>query len=231
MKVIIFDSSTIINFALNGILNVLEELKNIFPGKFIITGAVAEETVDKPINNIKKYELEALQIKRLYENGVFEYPESLNISSKEIKIKTAEILDETNHAFLARNNFMHIIDEGEASCIALSLICKERGIENVIAVDERTTRVIIENIENMRKLFEKKLHTKVVLKKRLEEFREIKCIRSAELAYIAWKKKIVNLGNGRALDALLYATKFRGCSISYEEIEEIKKLPKRVGEF
>ena len=58
---------------------------------------------------------------------------------------------------------MHIIDNGEATCLALSLLAEERGIKNAIVIDERTTRMIGENPENLRRLFENKLHTKVKL--------------------------------------------------------------------
>ena len=38
------------------------------------------------------------------------------------------------------------------------------------------------------------------------------------------QKGLVNLSDGNVLDALLYAVKFKGCSISDDEIREIKKL-------
>jgi predicted nucleic acid-binding protein len=94
-------------------------------------------------------------------------PDSINIGGEEIKIKANGILSTLNNSFLARGEFMHIIDEGEASCMALSLLATEKKIENVIVVDERTTRMICENPENLRRLFENKLHTKVSLKQDL----------------------------------------------------------------
>lgn len=223
-KAIIFDSSTLINMMMNGLHDILRKLKKIFPGKFLITSKIKFETVDRPINN-KQFELGALKVSRLIEEKVLELPESIGISSNELKIKTQQLLEEANHVFSARGEFLHIIDEGEASCLALSLIAKEKGIENIIAIDERTTRMLAENPENLQKLFNRKFHTNIkMFRDKLPEIREIKIIRSSELIYIAWKKKLVELGNGRALDALLYATKFKGSSISREEIEEIKRL-------
>jgi hypothetical protein len=61
-------------------------------------------------------------------------------------------------------------------------------------------------------------------KKEFEFFRQFKIIRSIELAYIAYKKGLVKFGDGKLLDALLYSLKFKGCAVSSEEIEEIKKL-------
>jgi len=226
-KIIIFDSSVIINFALNGILDILEKLKEIFPGKFIITQEIKKEIIDIPLNN-KKYELEALQIKKLVDNGIFEFPSSIEIKDFEVTKKTKEILNEVNSIFSARNKFIHLIEEGEASCVALSLLCKDKKIENVVAVDERTMRILCENPLNLKKLFEMKLHTNVDMKNNLDKLRSIKCIRSSELVFIAYKRKLIEIKNNNILDALLYAVKFKGTSISESEIMEIKKLAKNI---
>jgi len=209
---------------MNGLLDVLRELKKQFPGKFIIPRSVKYETVDRPMN-IKQFELGALNIQRLLNEKILELPEAVQISDEEIKTKTREILREANQTFLAHNEFMHIIDEGEAACLALSKILSEKGIKNVVAVDERTTRMLGEMPDNLHKLFEKKFHTDIKLtKENVSELKGIKFIRSSELVYVAWKKGLIKLKDGKVLDALLYATKFKGSAISQEEIEEIKRL-------
>ena len=224
MKIIIFDSSTIINLAMNGILDLLRELKKNFKGKFIITKAVKYETIDRPLN-IKKFELGALKIQNLLDDKILELPEAISIKDDEIKNKTRELINRINRVFSAENEFIHIIDEGEASCLALNLILENKKIENIIAIDERTTRMLGENPENLHKLFEKKLHIKIkMFRENIPEINNIKFIRSSELVYVAYKKKLVDLKNGKVLDALLYATKFKGASISQEEIEQIKRL-------
>lgn len=228
MKAIIFDSSTLINFVMNGLVEVLKNLKRKFPGKFIITQSVKYETIDRPINN-KQFELGALTISTLLKEKVLEMPDSLDISDNDIKIKTQEILREANHTFSAKNDFMHIIDEGEASCLTLSLMLTERGIDNIIAIDERTTRMLGERPENLRKLFEKKFHTGInMIRDNVPPIAKIKFIRSSELVYVAWKKGLVNIKSEKALDALLYATKYKGSAISQEEIEAIKRLQKTI---
>ena len=55
-------------------------------------------------------------------------------------------------------------------------------------------------------------------------FPNYKFIRSTELVFVAYKKGIINIHGKNVLDALLYATKFKGSSISFEEIEELKKV-------
>ena len=209
---------------MNGLIDLLEDLKHNFNGKFLITKSVKYETIDRPLT-IKKYGLAALKIKKLLDEKVLEMPESVSIDEFELKEKAKEILRVTNISFSAKNEFMHIIDDGEASCLALSLILEKKKIENVIVVDERTTRMIGEKPENLKKLFESKLHTKVELKQDLSFLRNIKFIRSSELVYIAYKKGLVKLRNhSNVLDALLYAMKLNGCSISDDEISEMKRL-------
>jgi hypothetical protein len=41
---------------------------------------------------------------------------------------------------------------------------------------------------------------------------------------MAYKKRLIEIRDKHALEALLYATKFKGCAISWEEIEQLKKL-------
>ena len=64
MKYLIFDSGPLINFALNGLLPLLKKLKKEFKGEFLITKEVKNEIIDYP-QNIKRFELEALQLKQL----------------------------------------------------------------------------------------------------------------------------------------------------------------------
>ncbi len=223
-KILIFDASTLINFAMNGLLKEFEKLKKIFNGKFIITKEVKSEIIDRPIT-IKRFELEALKIKRLLDENILELSSSLNIKDKEISEKTEKMLDLANNIFHSSNRNIHLIDLGETSCLVLSKILTEKGIENVIAVDERTTRMLVENPKNLKKLFEKKLHIRISSNKNnYKFFKGFNFIRSAELVYVIYRKNLMNIQNKNLLDSLLYAVKFKGCSISKDEIEEIKKM-------
>ena len=235
-KAIIFDSSTLISFAMNGILDILRDLKKEFSTQgrtpnniqknivtkgrsFLITPDVKREVIDRPIT-ITRFKLEALKIQGLLDEGVLELA-----NYEGMQKKTKEILDIANSIFMGRDKEIKLISSGEASCLALSRLLTEKKIMNVVAVDERTTRMLVENPENLGKFLEKKMHTKIDFKKdNFEIFKNFKVIRSAELVYIAHKKKLVKIGNGKLLDALLWAVKFKGCSISNEEINEMKKL-------
>ena len=222
-KAIIFDSGTLISLSMNGITDILEKLKGIFDGKFIITNDVKKEVIDRPLK-IKKFSLEALKIKHLLDKKILEMPFSAGLNEKEVARKTEEMLNRVNSTYIGGRD-IHIIDYGEASCLAVSKMLSEKGIENVIAVDERTTRMLGEKPENLANLLEKRLHVKI--KQNIDNynfFRGFKFIRSAELVYVAYKKGLVDLKNGNVLDALLYAMKFKGCAISGDEIKEMEKL-------
>jgi len=225
MKVLIFDASTLITFAMNGLLKELAELKKSFKGKFIIPEEVKNEIIDKPLK-IKRFELEALQIKELLDNGILEKPSILNVDEKRISKDTIKLMRIANKIFQGRGRDIKLISSGETACLALSRILDEKKIENIIAVDERTTRMLAEKPENLENLLRKKLHTDVHFnEKNFKPFQGFKFIRSSELVYIMYKKGIIKLkDSGRVLDALLYAVKFKGCAISGDEIREIKRM-------
>ncbi len=222
-KAIIFDSSTLISFAMNGLYEEIRKLKGIFQGKFLITQEVKKEVIDVPIK-INRFKFEALKIKSLLEDKTLEMPSSLKISDGDISKKTLEVLNIINSAFRGDHKNIHLIDSGEASCLVLSKILADKGIDNVIAVDERTTRMAVEKPENLRIFLEKKLHTQIKADiEKIKRFGEFKLIRSTELGYILCKKGLLKLKNG-VIESLLYALKFKGASISDDEIREMKNL-------
>lgn len=225
-KVLIFDASAIITLFLSDLSYILKELKKIFPGKFIITKEVEIEVVKSPMQ-IKRFQLEALKVQELLIEKILEYPSSLGISDKEIKTQTSKVLEITNSTYFSNSESMKIIHSGEASCIALSYILNKKKIDNALVIDERTTRMIAENPENLRRLFERKLHSQVRAKKENYDFcKDIKIIRSTELIMIALKRGIIKLpgASERKIAALLYAAKYKGCSISFEEIDIAKNF-------
>ncbi len=222
-KYIIFDSGPLINFSMNGLLDLLERLKRNFKGKFLITKEVKQEIIEHPIN-IKRYELGALMLKQLLDKGIIELPDLNEKQKFEFDKKTSEIMSMANSMFKVRGKEIHLIDRGEAASLALSYILDD---ENVIAIDERTTRMICESPENLRKLMQQKLHTKIIPSiKNYDYFKQFKVIRSTELIYIANKKNLIELKDPKAFEAMLYGLKFKGCSVSFEEIDELKRISK-----
>ena len=221
---IIFDSSTLISLSMNNLFEEIRGLKKIFKGKFLITKDVKSEIIDKPLN-IKRFELEAIRLKQLLDEGILEMPSAVGVNDRDISNATRDILETANKTFYSGNKDIHLIDLGEASALALSKIMTEKDMNNILAVDERTTRMLAEKPESLRKIMEGKLHTKIKTKEQnYVFFKNFRFVRSTELIYVAYKKGIVKSKDKNILDALLYALKFKGTAISDEEINEIKKM-------
>jgi hypothetical protein len=224
MKIIIFDASSLISMAINGLFEEIKGLKSIFDGKFIITQEVKKEAIDTPLN-VKRFQFEALKLKQLLDEKIFELPESIGVNSNEISKRTQEFLDLSNSAFIGDGKDIHLIDLGEASCLALSEIATKKGIKNVFSVDERTMRMLVEKPENLKELLKKRIHVDIKINyEKLKSFKNFKIIRSTELAYIAFKKKILKVKGEDVLGAMLYGLKLNGASISDEEIAEMKRM-------
>ena len=167
-RAIIFDSSTLISFAMNGILDILKDLKKSFNGNFYITTDVKKEVVDRPMA-ITRFKLEALKIQHLLDEGVLE------ISKEELGPKTKEILEIANNIFEGKGKEIKIVSSGEISCLALSKILSEKKILNVVAIDERTTRMLVENPEKLEDFLERKMHIKITSEKNnFEIFKSLK---------------------------------------------------------
>ncbi|MBS3072650.1 hypothetical protein J4477_02355 [Candidatus Pacearchaeota archaeon] len=224
MKVVIFDSGALITLSMNSLLDMLVDLRKVFKGKFVITKEVEEEIVKKPLT-IKKYKLGAIRLRKLINDKILEFPESLGVDSSEIRKISYDIIKQTNSIYFSKNYPVHIIDTGEASALALSKILRAKKIDNVIAMDERTTRILCEKPENLREILENKLHTRIEEKGQIDkDLQNTFFIRSTELVYIAFKKGLIEDQSKDMLDALLYSTKFKGASISGSEIREMERL-------
>ena len=225
-KALIFDSGTIINLSMNGLLYILPALKKASNCRFFITRAVKYETIDRPLN-VLQFELGALRIRQLLEQEVLEMPDAIGISESMLNKETRRLMSIANHSvqIKGRRDFVEIVSEAEISCLALSSELTKRKIENMIAIDERTTRILSEDPLSLKKTMSRKLQQDVeILEDNFKDFAKFRFIRSSELVYVAYKKDLLNLEGDKALEAALYATKFKGSSISFEEINVLKKL-------
>tara|TARA_Y100000310_G_scaffold344950_1_gene460715 strand:- start:1862 stop:2554 length:693 start_codon:yes stop_codon:yes gene_type:complete len=222
-KFLIFDSGAIISLTMNGLLPILVKLKKEFNGEFVITPDVKREIVDRPLK-IKKYELEGIKTTNLIEKGILVLSSKF-VSNSALNKETKRILKIVNSAFRDEKTGgkINLIHGAEAECLAFSNLCK---CDNVIVIDERTTRMLTEAPGKLEHLMEKKLHTSINANiKNLNELEKFKFIRSAELLYVAYKKDLFEFKKDKILlDALLYGVKFKGAAISSREIEKIKKL-------
>lgn len=219
-KALIFDSSSLITLNMINMLDILKKLKENFDGEFLITNEIYEEIVTVPLN-VKKYEIRALIFNKIINDGTIKI-----IKNNKVDSLTGEILRKANNIFRVKNQNINIIHRGEASCIALYNLINGK---KALVIDERTTRLLLESPEKLKMLLENKLHTNINFNKKIaEEFLNMnaKIIRSSEILYYAFKNNKIELTNGKkiVIDALLYASKAYGCSISEIEIEKLKKL-------
>ncbi|MFW5902369.1 MAG: hypothetical protein ACOCTT_00600 [archaeon] len=217
MNRIICDSSSLIslgNICALGILPYLEEKHNI---EFIIPKSIEDEIVKKPMNT-KKFKLKAIKFKELIKQNTLQV-ESIEKAKKESK----EIIKISNNLLLSKKEQkpIEIIHEGEARTISL---LNTLNISNLL-IDERTTRLLIEDIEKLRRYIESQSKIKIDIDK--EKKREIKkktknlnVIRSSEIIAIAYEEGYFPEKTEELLEGSLYASKFAGCGISSQEIKD-----------
>lgn len=229
MKSIVFDAGPVISLATNNLLWILAPLKKKYNGKFCITESVKRELVDHPMET-KKFKFEAIQIERLIEDGILEV-----LGSGFIDSQAPIMLEAANSIFMAFGNYMKIVHYAEISVIAAAIEQKS----DAIVIDEKTTRLIIENPRLMMEILRKTLHTPIKLNENnLKEFRnkakDIKAIRSVELVAVAYEQGLLDeyitkMPDSRKnlLESVLWGVKLNGCAVSKEEISQIIRLEQK----
>ena len=225
MKYLIFDAGPLINFSMNGLLDSFEKLKQTFKGEFLITKEVKKEIIDHP-KTVKRFELGAIRLEQLYNKGVFKLADINQEEVDELRRLRDNFLQKANSMFKTKKREVHLLDKGECAALALSTILKRKNNEDVpLVIDERTTRILCENPENLKKLMEKKLHTSIKANtSSYDLFKGFKIIRSTELAYMIHKKGLFKLDHPKAFEAIVYGLKFKGCSISEKEVQALSRM-------
>jgi len=229
MKCIVFDSGPVISLALNNLLWILKELKQLYNGEFILPAAVHHELIETPMQ-IRRFEFEAFQVNELITASVFrEY------DTEELAASGYRCMEIANTVFYAKGEPLRIIQIGEAQAIAAHNLLKSDGI----VVDERTTRMLIEQPESLRQVLSSRLHTRVRLnKQKLNEFYKLfgkpPVLRSVEIVTVAFEFGLLNrylFNTNREtrrelLKSSLWALKLKGATVSEKEIEQILKTEK-----
>lgn len=214
---IVSDSSSIISMAINCMSTVLGELGV----EFIVSPEVFDEVVTRPSTS-KRYMLESIRIKKLFSDGV------IRVESPS-KALVDRIMDVSNSVFRVHRQNIKLIHLGEAAALALAAETNA----DAFLIDERTMRMLLEDPEQLREILSSQINRSVEIDyRRLEVLRglipQINLIRSAEVVAVAYEKGVLGrvLGDGRkeAFLSVLYALKFSGCSISWDEIEEYSSL-------
>ncbi|MFC1697560.1 hypothetical protein ACFL1H_04465 [Nanoarchaeota archaeon] len=226
MKCMIFDAGPVISLTMNNLLWLLKPLKRKFGGEFCIPLSVKKELVDRPIRT-KRFKYEALQVMKQIKDGHLKV-----IQNDEIRKETFKLLEVANQIVKTKDEYFKLVHFGEMEAIALA---NQMGAETIV-VDERTTRLLIEEPEMLEKLMRKKLHTKVTINDdKLKEYHKLvgkkRFIRSIELVTIAYEMGLLNEflpdlphPKKELLSAILWGVKLDGCAVSVKEINSIERF-------
>lgn len=213
---IVVDSSSIISLA----VNCLCPLMNSLNVSFATTPKVYDEVISKPTGN-RRFALEAMRIKRLFDTA------SVVVQSPKTDLGE-RILHAANRIYRVRGKEMTIIHPAEAEAMALA---SEIGARAFL-IDERTTRLLLEDPHSLRDLLSYRNQAdvridEVSLKRLGDILPDIPVIRSAEIVAIGYEKGFLTGMHGvedkSVLEAALDALKFSGCAISWGEIDDYMK--------
>ena len=222
-KILFFDAGPVISLVMSRVAWILPELKKRFGGKFYITPAVQLELVERPLS-VKRYEFEALQVMKFIREGILEV--YTNVPQKKVE----ELKTLANSSFSIRGKSMDIIQSGEMESVAAAL-----QLNAAVVMDERTLRLFIENSPELQGILEYRFSSKIQADKiKIKQFsaslQGIPIIRSTELVGVAYKMGLLDGfippgkdGKDTLLDSVLWATKYNGCAITEQEIEELKE--------
>lgn len=213
---IVVDSSSIISLAMNCMCSVLESLGAVFA----VTPKVYDEIVSRPSGN-RRFALEAMRIQRLVSSGIVVVEEPKGRVDE-------ELLSAANRVYSIRGRDLKIIHPAESEVLGLAI---ETGAEAIL-IDERTTRLLLEDPYQLKELLSYRNRAEVRVSqewlRRLQAVApKMPLIRSSEVVAVAYEKgvltRLYDVEDKSVLDAALSALKFSGCSISWEEIEEYRK--------
>jgi hypothetical protein len=218
-RIVLCDSSALISLTNACLIDTLYFFSKNHGIEFVIPQSVEKETIDRPLAiSMKAYELSAMRMKKALDDRI------LNAPAHDTLEKAKEILDMANNMFFTRGQPIHMVDLGEAEMIALA----GEIDADIVLMDERTTRMLMEAPFALKEHMEKEMGVMVMVNKRsLDGFKEkcegIKVIRSSELVAVAHGEGYFSTYSNpeKMLEASLYALKYGGCSIGFDEVEDI----------
>ena len=217
-KTIIVDSSSLITISDNCLIKIIKHLTEMQGLNFVIPWAVYEESVANPLR-IRQYELNAIRIKDAVDEGYLKVKKS----TPEIQSVMQAILSVSGGICTANGKPLRLIQRGETEALALA---KNSGAK-LVMVDERTTRMLVEEPFNMHGFLERRHHKQISINAQAAReftamFSGLKIIRSVELIAFAYECGALEPEvhkSTQALEASLWAAKYAGCAVSEEEIK------------
>jgi len=199
----------------------LEALQKKFQGDFVIPASVKKEVIEYPLKT-NRFRLEAIRVSHLVHTKVLHIHKPLDANY---------LLHLANSIFSRKGNKIHIVDLGEMEALSLALYHHAEAL----VVDERTTRLLVENPLRLKDIFENKFHESIEMdQEALHQFqKEVKglhILRSSELLAVALEEGLLNNLIDKhhtkkfLLDAILWSLRLRGCAISTQEIKDMVRL-------
>ncbi len=220
-KNIVCDSSGLISLADTGNLGVLKFL-SAQGISFYITPGVKSEITTRPMS-IKKYALSAIRLQKCIDDGVLRLLASVTLHEQ-----TQRILKAANSMMYAGSKPLELLQLGEAECLSIFASASA----HMLLVDEKTTRLLVENPHKLRETIQTRSSEGIRLDQaRRDEFasltRDVACLRSSELLAFAYSKGYFddfrNLKE-EAFKASIYALRDSGCGLAASEIVEYENM-------
>lgn len=216
---IVMDSGPLISFSDTCLIKIAAFLREK-GAEFIIPKSVEQEIVSTPIK-IKRYAFSAVRLHKAIDDGDLKV---VNVNNSLVERITAA----ANSVFSVHGQPLKILHAGEAACLAAY---KEFNCACLV-IDEKTTRLLIEDPELLQENIADEYRTRVfVNSKKLNEFNSltkgIEILRSSELAAIAAKKGYFNsFGKHKeqAFHSAILALKQAGCSLSEKEVSDYQNI-------
>jgi len=148
---IVLDSSSLISLSETCLIKTIAGLKKTGI-EFIIPKSVEFETVTRPME-IKRFELNAERIEKAINEGWITVGE-LGIEGRDIA-RRIDFL--ANNSFYYQNKPIQIMHSGETGTLAL---LKSENVDALV-IDERTSRMLIENPEKLRAVMQRRKGIKI----------------------------------------------------------------------
>ncbi len=219
---IVLDASVLISLSQMCGLGVISYLSRLRGIPFIIPPGVRHEAVSHPLH-VRRFALSALRINRLIDHHHVRVEATSNLSRT-----TRSILSVANRLFSVGGKPLRLVDEGEAECLALLMGMKG----GALAIDEKTTRVLIERplslVQTIRGEYAQSVSVNEQgLRGWQRMLPPITVLRSTELIAVAADHGYFSdYGplERQALSASLYAVRNAGCSITEKELDEYSEI-------
>ena len=221
MPRVICDTSSLISLMDTCTSGVLRFLREKADARFLVPPGVYEEMVSRPLG-IKRYGYSAVRLRKLVEDEIVEL-----LPGKDLAQRTQEFVGLANNSFFVDGRPLRILHEGEAECLA----ALKGSRHPILAVDEKTTRLLLEDPKRMRELMQGEYQRKIVVNKTsMDRFQQLAgdvlVVRSTELVALAAKRGFFQEYGSEALEAYhasLYALRYAGCSISSDELLQYER--------